>query len=244
MEYTTTLWSMSNTFNWFNTFFTCCSYFCALQDNSASAYIYVLGLPYITNRISINSEHDLVNVRLLSICPPEALRPHYQEGYLAGTTDITNEYDVKTELDFNNRLIAKFKITTNVNFWGDDFDRLPHNAIYPKDDIVKKICDKVKSEVDEYIMPGDIGEFLNKWSEVEQFLLDKTEKERKTNSFNEAMKIAKKKNILDENILMQIDKLRRFRNELVHQPKSTSAKSINVFLDILNDVVKMVLSTI
>ena len=57
------------------------------QHNSPepTCYVYVLGLPFLTNRITVNSEHDLVTVRLLSICPPDALRPYYQEGYLAGT---------------------------------------------------------------------------------------------------------------------------------------------------------------
>ena len=35
----------------------------------------VFGLPYVTHRISFNSQHDTVIVRLLSICPPLALRP-------------------------------------------------------------------------------------------------------------------------------------------------------------------------
>ena len=61
------------------------------------------GLPYITNRISVNSEQDLVNVRLLSICPPDALRPYFQEGYLAGTDEVTTDYDSKDELDFTKR---------------------------------------------------------------------------------------------------------------------------------------------
>ena len=47
-----------------------------------SAFVYVFGLPYYHNRISIDSEHDLVNIRLLSIMPPEALRAYFQEGFL------------------------------------------------------------------------------------------------------------------------------------------------------------------
>jgi len=84
-----------------------CSF--ATMDNTEDfAYIFAFGLPYLTNRISINSEHDLINIRLLSICPPTAFRPYFQEGYLAGTDDITTNYDTKNELDFNNRLLAKF----------------------------------------------------------------------------------------------------------------------------------------
>jgi hypothetical protein len=74
--------------------------FAQLENGNDHAYVYVFGLPYITNRISINSEHDLINIRLLSICPPDALRPYFQEGYLAATSDIEHEYDSKSELDF------------------------------------------------------------------------------------------------------------------------------------------------
>ena len=92
--------------------------FAQIQAKNSYGYVYVFGLPFVTNRVSHNSEHDIVNIRLLSICPPEALRPYFQEGYLACTEDITNEYDSKDKLDFNNRLIAKFKISMEANFLG------------------------------------------------------------------------------------------------------------------------------
>ena len=82
-----------------------CSF--AFLSGASEPLVLVFGLPFFTNRISINSEHDLVNVRLLSICPPEALRPYFQEGYLAGTDGVLAEFDSKTELDFANRLVAK-----------------------------------------------------------------------------------------------------------------------------------------
>lgn len=123
-----------------------CSF--AQQDNESSeAYVYVFGMPYITNRISINSEHDLVNVRLLSICLPEALRPYFQEGYLAATSDVDYEYESKTELDFNRRLIAKFRIPNNKGFWGRDFSSIPQSALYPKKDKFEEICNEIRLDV-------------------------------------------------------------------------------------------------
>lgn len=92
--------------------------FAQLRSTDPTCYVYVLGLPYLTNRISINSEHDIVNVRLLSICPPSALRPYFQEGYLAATADVSTEFDSKTELDFRNRLIATFAIPRAKTFSG------------------------------------------------------------------------------------------------------------------------------
>lgn len=48
-----------------------------------------LGCPTSPIAITFNSEHDLVIVRLLSICPPLAVRPYFQDGYQAGTMDVT-----------------------------------------------------------------------------------------------------------------------------------------------------------
>lgn len=124
--------------------------FAYMDNNTDNAFIYVFGLPYLTNRISINSEHDLVNVRLLSIMPPNALRPYFQEGFLIGTDDIYNEFKSKTELDLNRRLIAKFKLPAKSDFWSDDFSMIPMDAIYPDNDPIKKICQKIKNELGKY----------------------------------------------------------------------------------------------
>ena len=91
--------------------------FAQLAGIDPTCYVYVLGFPYPTNRISINSEEDLVNIRLLSICPPDALRPCFQKGYMAGTADATSNFETKTELDFRNPLIAKFAIPRAKSFW-------------------------------------------------------------------------------------------------------------------------------
>jgi len=121
--------------------------FATIDNKNDYAYIFAFGFLYLTNRISVNSEHDLINVRLLSICPPTALRPYFQEGYLAGTDDITDDYDSKTELDFNNRLIAKFKIPNNSTFWGEGFNRIPKNSLYPDKDPIYNLCKAVKEFV-------------------------------------------------------------------------------------------------
>ena len=121
-----------------------CSFAKSRQDTDCG-YIYVFALPYITNRISINSEHHIVNVRLLSICPPDALRPYYQDGYLAGTEDITTNYGGKKEqLDFKRRLIAKFQITFNINFWEEELSPIPRIALYPKGDKILTLCEEIK----------------------------------------------------------------------------------------------------
>lgn len=116
-----------------------CSF--ALKKNPEYGYIFVFGLPYITNRITNNSEQDIVNIRLINICPPQALRPYFQEGFLVGTPDIMNEYDDRTELDFKRRLIAKFKIPNSKAFWSDQ--KSLEKYLMPKDDQIELLCNEI-----------------------------------------------------------------------------------------------------
>lgn len=125
--------------------------FAQLNNPNENGIVAIFGMPYMTNRITYNSEHDLVIVRLLSICPPLALRPYFQEGYLAGTLDITRDYLNKSELDFNNRLVAKFSIPNDQSFWGENFERIPEELLFPGDDIIARICRDVKKQVVEGI---------------------------------------------------------------------------------------------
>lgn len=121
--------------------------FAMLGNKTEKAYISIFGMPYLTNRISINSEHDIINIRLLSICPPTALRPYFQEGYLVGTDGITSKYDTKSELDFNNRLIATFEIPNNESFWDNGFRQMPLNSLYPANDPIEGLCEEVRNSI-------------------------------------------------------------------------------------------------
>lgn len=116
-----------------------CSF--ALKNEYEFGYIFVFGLPYITNRITNNSEQDIVNIRLINICPPQALRPYFQEGFLVGTPDIMNEYEDRSELDFKRRLIAKFKIPNNKSFWSDQ--KSLEKYLMPEDDQIELLCKEI-----------------------------------------------------------------------------------------------------
>lgn len=121
--------------------------FAQLDNPEERGIVAVFGLPYITNRITFNSEHDLVIVRLLSICPPLAVRPYFQDGYQAGTMDVTQEYSNKSELDFNNRLLGKFAILNDKRFWGEGFSGIPKKLLFPEEDQMSALCDEVRREV-------------------------------------------------------------------------------------------------
>ncbi|WP_375452306.1 FRG domain-containing protein [uncultured Devosia sp.] len=56
----------------------------ASQDGSKEAFVFVLGIPNISGAITASAEAGLQTIRLASVCPPSAVRPHLQEGYLLG----------------------------------------------------------------------------------------------------------------------------------------------------------------
>lgn len=181
------------------------------------AYVYVFALPYVTNRISIHTEQEVVNVRLLSICPPDAIRPYFQEGYLAGTWDITDNYEVKSNLDFSRRLVAKFVFQDTATFWGDGFGRVPHSLLYPDEDRVREICDSISLEVRDRLGPETLGNFLLTWRELEKQIVDPVrEYTERMVTMREAISRWQERELLPQDVALQLDGLRKWRNQIVH----------------------------
>lgn len=201
--------------------------FAQLAATESECVVFVLGLPYLTNRISINSEHELVNVRLLSICPPAALRPYFQEGFLAGTTDITADYDDKTELDFRNRLIAKFAIPRVRQFWGNGFSVVPKSALYPPGDEIKDLCDELRAELQSELIPGDLGSFIREWAALEARLVDEARRISERNvSVREAIRVLATSGRIAREQQLHLDTLRRLRNSAVHKPETVAGADL------------------
>jgi hypothetical protein len=217
--------------------------FATMDNKNEFAYVFAFGLPYITNRITINSEHDLINVRLLSICPPTALRPYFQEGYLIGTDDITNNYESKSELDFNNRLIAKFMIPNNSSFWGNGFNKIPKNSLYPDNDPIFDLCKQIKDIADRELKTGDLGEFLKSWAELEEFIISNAG--TSTHRFlgvREALRALHHDGKINDDLANQIERLRNFRNLLVHSPKKVTSEQIRAYINLLDDISKQIIN--
>ncbi len=109
----------------------------ASQNDGDAGYIMVLGVPNISGAITASAEAGLQIVRLSSVCPPEASRPHLQEGYLIseypelGDPQQADLYE-RQETDIAVRLVAKFKIRKD-EFWrnSSDFTQIPRRALYP-----------------------------------------------------------------------------------------------------------------
>jgi hypothetical protein len=108
----------------------------ASLTETGTAFLYVLGVPNLSGAITASAEAGLQIVRLSSVCPPSAVRPHIQEGYLLGEYPEMFAYEQKEnyfayEMDFGRRLVAKFSFTP-ASFWKNDhFPRVAKAALYP-----------------------------------------------------------------------------------------------------------------
>lgn len=201
--------------------------FAMLDNDNEYAYVYVFALPYYTNRISVNSEHYLTNVRLLSVAPPQALRPYYQEGFLIGEDEFSETYTNKDELDLNNRLVAKFKFKNTKEFWGDSEKALTREDLYPKDDEIEALCKEVSNELYDVIasrrnanISGDqYLAFMKGWIAIEKLLFEYMGRFTERQSLSSAGFI---KMIDDNDLRKKLHRARVQRNYLAHNVDSNT----------------------
>ncbi len=114
-----------------------CSF--ALHDNAKNGIVYAFGFPHTNGSISYYADEELINLRLLSICPPVAMRPHFQEGYLVGTFPTTEISKRTIQYDLSRRLIAKFEISRD-KFWDSSFHEIPQKALFPGVDRMEQLA--------------------------------------------------------------------------------------------------------
>lgn len=130
-----------------------CSF--ALRHGSSSGILYVIGLPHTNGSISYYADEEQINLRLLSICPPVAMRPHFQEGYLVGSWPTDNpfvgrsRFMTRTRFDVAGRLVAKFKLVKET-FWNRDFPEIPNKALFPSKDKMTGVTDNIRSQLKQW----------------------------------------------------------------------------------------------
>jgi hypothetical protein len=108
----------------------------ATTEGTQEAFIFALGVPNLSGAITASAEAGLQIVRLSSVCPPSALRPHIQEGYLLGEYPQMVGFAQKElyrhyEIDFGLRLVAKFRFNPQTFWKADDFPMVSKQALYP-----------------------------------------------------------------------------------------------------------------
>ena len=130
------------------------SSFASSCNQTDNAFVFVFGVPNLSGGVTASSEAGLQVIRLSSACPPVAVRPHMQEGYLLGVyPEISNVQRNSNysyyEMDFGRRLIAKFRFNPKTFWSSKNYTRVPDAALYPATprDPLLQITSKIKSEI-------------------------------------------------------------------------------------------------
>ena len=125
----------------------------SFAGSGPGAILYVLAVPNVSGAITADAEAGLQIVRLSSVCPPAAIRPHIQEGYLLSEYPemaglIQKKHYSAFEMDFGRRLIAKFRFNPAA-FWKDEnFPPVSDQALYPKGrDWIENLTAEVAAEI-------------------------------------------------------------------------------------------------
>ena len=127
--------------------------FALASASDDEAYLYVLAVPQISGAITASAEAELQILRLSSICPPSATRPHFQEGYLLGHYPELQSADEKQryalyEVDFARRLLCKFRLIELDRFWRAGFEAVPRAALFPdRHDPLVAIAGEIKAQL-------------------------------------------------------------------------------------------------
>ena len=115
------------------------------------AYVFVLGVPNLSGAVTASSEANLQIVRLSSACPPEAVRPHIQEGYLLGEYPEIADFEQNAnyshyEMDFGRRLIAKLRFVPAMFWTSPNYPKATEEALYPKNhrDLLLSVAENLK----------------------------------------------------------------------------------------------------
>lgn len=108
----------------------------AIGDRN-EGWLYVLAFPQLTGGVSVSVESHTQVIDLSQLCPPEALRPHFQQGLLAidypeiRTRRQSHGQRGMRGNNFAARLLTKFKLV-NCRAWrAEGFTPTPSSILFP-----------------------------------------------------------------------------------------------------------------
>ena len=130
--------------------------FASSCNKTDKAFVFVLGVPNLSGGVTASSESGLQIIRLSSACPPAAVRPHMQEGYLLGEYPEISDVQKNArysyyEMDFGRRLIAKFCFNPRTFWSSNNYTRVPDTALYPAEhrDPLLLIGSEIKTRIND-----------------------------------------------------------------------------------------------
>jgi len=160
---------------------------------------------------------------------------------MAGTPDVTSNFETKTELDFRNRMIAKFSIPRAKTFWNAGFEGTPRTALYPPTDRVQELCEEVITHIrQKEAATGDLGQLLVEWAKLEeQWLRRARQLSGKNISVREAIGYLVGRGLISNEVGAGLEEVRRVRNIVAHTPDRVKGAEVQRALSQLRQLGKL-----
>jgi hypothetical protein len=155
---------------------------------------------------------------------------------------VTSNFETKTELDFRNRLIAKFVIPRGKDFWNAGVGATPRAALYPSGDRVRDVCQEVIARISQKeAASGDLGQLLVEWGKLEEQLLPPARQLTEKNlSVREAIKTLAGRGLINEETAASLEEVRRVRNTVAHTPGQAKGTEVKRALEQLRQLAKSI----
>jgi hypothetical protein len=120
----------------------------ALEKDPNEGFLYLLGVPHLTGPVSVSLDSGTQAVQLAQLCPPSALRPHFQEAVCLGSYPTADRaaiegagtlFDSYVAHNFSCRLTAKFHLINCVSWKNEGFYPMTSRVMYPdeQDEVFK-----------------------------------------------------------------------------------------------------------
>ena len=115
------------------------------RNSNPYGYVYVFGMPNLFQGTTISLDDSLILLKLQSVCPESARRPHLQSDFLVGSYPNNNTKKDRYK-NLTVRLVAKFRVPVDDGFW--DIDQpLTRHAIYPRNDKFESEIEGIKEKI-------------------------------------------------------------------------------------------------
>ena len=126
-------------------------------EKADSPVLYVFGMPYMHNRIALDTNAELFQMNLTSLLPPNAERPAFQEGVLVGAEQPDAKLRAVKDSDLSKRLLAKISLPKSSEFQSSL--GLGKDLIYPDEDPFLSCLERVRIKLEGNDVPP-VGEAL------------------------------------------------------------------------------------
>jgi uncharacterized protein YutE (UPF0331/DUF86 family) len=104
---------------------------------------------------------------------------------------------------------------------------------------MEELCQAIRNELGTEVEAGRLGLYLQAWTDVENFVLSAArQRQDRVFSLSEALSVLRRSEALPQRLLVTLERSRKFRNAVVHQPKRVTPEDLAKAMDELSELLK------